>query len=115
MNIYIIERTYLKDRTNGVLLTPAGLKLTTLERPYLDNQRNISCIPEGTYEVRRDRTGRFTWFAVQNVPNRTAIEFHEGTKPEHSEGCILMSVLDLQDLLLETQGETFTLQIRKAT
>ena len=27
---------------------------------------------------------------VQNVPNRSGIRFHRGTKPEHSTGCILV-------------------------
>ena len=27
---------------------------------------------------------------VQNVPQRTGIRFHRGTKPEHSTGCVLV-------------------------
>jgi hypothetical protein len=31
---------------------------------------------------------------LQQVPGRTGIRFHKGTKPEHSKGCILVSAAD---------------------
>lgn len=114
MKTFVLKRTYQSDRTTGTLSGPEGFISTTLERPWLNNRRSVSCIPEGTYVVHRDRVGRFTWFAIQNVPGRSNIEFHLGTLPEHSEGCILMPLLGLQDLLLETQGEPFNLVIQKA-
>jgi hypothetical protein len=114
MKAFELTRVYQTDRTTGVLRGPNGYKGLTLERPWKDNKVSVSCIPEGTYEVHRDRVGRFTWFAVQNVKGRSNIEFHLGTLPEHSEGCILMSLLDLQDLLLATEGQPFTLVIKKA-
>lgn len=80
-----------KDRTNGTFILPDGEELKTLERPWLNNQTGISCIPAGHYKFKRDTHGRFQWFRVLDVPGRTHIEFHEGNKPEHSEGCILMS------------------------
>jgi hypothetical protein len=79
------------DRTNGILTLPDGSQYPTLERPWLDNQTSISCIPAGFYKFIRDTHGRFQWFRVLDVPCRTHIEFHEGTKPSHSEGCILVS------------------------
>jgi hypothetical protein len=114
MNKYTLTRTYLKDRTTGVLTCPSGKTLRTLERPWLNNRVSVSCIPEGTYKVHRDRLGKFTWFRVADVAGRTNIELHVGSIPAHSEGCILLSLLDLQDLLLETQGNSFELTIRKA-
>jgi hypothetical protein len=35
---------------------------------------------------------------VQNVPNRSGIRFHRGTKPEHSTGCILVVADNSQPL-----------------
>lgn len=81
-----LVRSYLPDRTIGKLSN--GLR--TLERPWLDNKVSVSCIPEGIYTVKRDRTGRFQFYAVQDVPGRTFIEFHGGVYPKHSEGCILI-------------------------
>jgi len=86
------------DRTNGIFTMPDGTELKTLERAWLDNQVGISCIPAGHYKFKRDTHGRHQWFSVLDVPERTHIEFHEGTKPKHSEGCILMSNEDLNTL-----------------
>ena len=102
------------DRTNGIITLPDGKELETLERAYLDNQVSISCIPAGHYKFKRDTHGRFQWFRVLDVPGRTHIEFHEGTKPKHSQGCILMSTKDLMHML-EWYGDElleYALEIR---
>jgi hypothetical protein len=108
---YILKRTYFADRTEGRLESPSGRIVTTLERPDRNNQVNVSCIPEGTYEVHRDRHGRHTWFKVLDVERRTAIEIHEGYKVSHSAGCILLDLLELQDIMIETKGLPFILEI----
>ena len=44
---------------------------------------------------------------VQNVPQRSGIRFHRGTKPQHSTGCILIPAdkeKALTDLILNTQN-----------
>ena len=45
---------------------------------------------------------------VQNVPQRSGIRFHRGTKPEHSTGCILVPnraiEKELTDLILQAQN-----------
>ena len=87
------------DRTNGTLTLPDGQEFDTLERPWLNNQTSISCIPAGNYKFTRDTHGRFQWFRVLDVPDRTNIEFHTGSKPEHSEGCILVSMECLKSML----------------
>ena len=86
-----LVRSYLEDRTIGMIELDETF-ISTLERPWLRNKVNISCIPEGSYIVKRDNTGRFQWFAVQDVEGRTNIEFHGGVVPEHSEGCILVGI-----------------------
>lgn len=111
MQTHELKRTYTRESTEGLWITPNGLQLTTLERPDLNNKPNVSCIPEGTYEIQRDRHGRHTWFKVMDVEGRTAIEVHEGYKVSHSAGCILLDLLELQDLLVETRGEPFLLKI----
>ena len=43
---------------------------------------------------------------VQNVPQRSGIRFHRGTKPQHSTGCILIpddKEKALTDLILQAQ------------
>ena len=44
---------------------------------------------------------------VQNVPQRSGIRFHRGTKPQHSTGCILVPAdkeTQLTNLILKTQN-----------
>lgn len=78
-------RSYLQDRTIGKM----G-RFFTLEKPWLDNKPSQSCIPEGTYQVFRDKIGRFQYYRIENVQGRTHIEFHGGIYPSHTEGCVLI-------------------------
>ena len=57
-------------------------------------------IPNGTYEVRVTYSPRFKRMLplIGNVPGRSGIRFHRGTRPEHSKGCILVSAAKEQEL-----------------
>ena len=57
-------------------------------------------IPNGTYEVRVTYSPRFKRMLplIGNVPGRSGIRFHRGTRPEHSKGCILVSAAMEQEL-----------------
>ena len=57
-------------------------------------------IPVGIYEVRVTYSPRFKRMLpmVMQVPGRSGIRFHRGTKPEHSKGCILVSAAMEQEL-----------------
>ena len=62
------------------------------------------------YRVRVTQSPKFKRLLpiVQNVPQRSGIRFHRGTKPEHSTGCILVPVdkeKQLTDLILKAQKE----------
>lgn len=105
-----------RDRTNGILTLPDGTDFPTLERPWKDNQTSISCIPSGHYKFKRDTHGRFQWFRVLDVTGRTHIEFHEGTKPEHSAGCILINhdALTAMMWFFGDEDLTYILEIRDA-
>ena len=74
----------------------------TLENPWKDNQRNISCIPEGEYPVRlrlprESATREYVHLLVQDVPNRDWILFHRGNFPKDTSGCILVGLGSQQD------------------
>ena len=49
-------------------------------------------IPALCYQIRVTKSPKFKRLlpVVQNVPQRTGIRFHRGTKPQHSTGCILV-------------------------
>ena len=57
-------------------------------------------IPNGTYEVRVTYSPRFKRMLplVEQVPGRSGIRFHRGTRPEHSKGCILVSAANEQQI-----------------
>jgi hypothetical protein len=90
----IISRTYTKDSTKGSFYIFDGEKLVyrckCLELPDNGNQHNVSCIPEGVYDVVKTYTEkRGNHFRVLNVPDRTDILIHKGNYTRDTKGCIL--------------------------
>ena len=76
-----------------------GKKFTcfTVERRWLQNERNVSCIPEGAYRmnkrkssvVSRTTKGNFKeGWEVTGVPNRSYIMIHPGNTFHDVTGCI---------------------------
>lgn len=87
-----LERVYISDRTLGSLYRNGELICKTLELPWKDNKRAISCIPESTYLVIKQppkESRAYKYFRLPNVPGRSGILIHRGTNPAHSRGCIL--------------------------
>lgn len=67
--------------------TPIPIDVPTLENAdYL--------IPAGTYPVERTFSRKFQKQLpeILDVPDRFGIRMHRGTKPEHSQGCILLDL-----------------------
>lgn len=61
-----------------------------LEEEWLDNRRNVSAIPAGTYRVEKTWSpafGRETW-QIMDVRERTGIRIHPLNTEEDTEGCI---------------------------
>jgi len=93
----ILSREYNNIQTLGRLVLFEGskikLQLYTLELPDLGNQQNISCIPEGEYEVHRIYSPKFgKCFHLQAVPGRTEILIHKGNYNKDTHGCILVGM-----------------------
>ena len=66
-----------------------------------DTLENASClIPALIYKVQVTMSSRFGRLlpVLEQVPGRSGIRFHRGTKPEHSKGCILVSAENEQKL-----------------
>ena len=67
--------------------------VATLELPWKDNKKEVSCIPSGYYTNVKQKTseGRLgKRLDIPNVPGRTNILFHKGNYPKDTEGCILV-------------------------
>ena len=60
----------------------------TVEPPWRNNAVNESCIPEGSYGIRKDMSGEFRGFEITNVSGRTQIEMHVGNTEDDTLGCI---------------------------
>ena len=87
----LIRVSYAKYGTFGVLLDRNIPFCVTLERPWLENRRNVSCIPSGTYTCERTLSPKFgETFKVLNVPGRSHILFHKGNLSDDTHGCILV-------------------------
>ena len=88
----VLVRTYYESHVFGNLYC-GDLALRSIERPWLNNERNISCIPEGEYlckYVERSASGRYKKvYHLQDVPGRSGILGHSGNLVKHSSGCIL--------------------------
>ena len=104
INLLLIRDTFTEESTIGELFINGERICDTLERPYFNNQRNISCIPEGEYPVRlrlaRESASRdYLHLLVQDVPNRDWILFHRGNYPKDTSGCILVGLGSQQDVV----------------
>ena len=104
VNLLIIRDTFTEKSTIGKLYVNGEMFCDTLELPYRDNQRSISCIPDGQYKVRlrlarESATRDYLHLMVLDVPNRSYILFHRGNKPEHTRGCVLVGQSRQQDFV----------------
>jgi hypothetical protein len=92
METYTLKRVYLATSTPGSIYNSLGeLVCKTLELPDKQNQRRISCIPEGTYKVVKEPpkpTRNHGHFRILNVPNRDGILMHRITYVKDLLGCI---------------------------
>ena len=88
MEVLVERFCYHPEGTLGVM-TVGGEEFYTVERPWEENLPRISCIPEGTYEMKRRKSPKFGWcWEVKDVPNRTYILFHSANFPDELQGCI---------------------------
>ena len=102
INLLIIRDTFSEKSTLGKLFINGELFCDTLELPYVNNERSISCIPAGEYKVRL-RTAResatrdYLHLLVQDVPDRDWILFHRGNTTKDTRGCVLVGQSRKQD------------------
>ena len=98
-----IRRTYKEKQTEGRLYVynernGVGYSCDTLELPWLDNKKRISCIPEGEYDVIKHVSPKFgECFWILDVPERSEILVHKGNYNRDTLGCVLVgkSLIDI--------------------
>ena len=104
VNLLIIRETFTEVSTIGNLYLDGEWLCDTLENPYLDNQRNISCIPAGQYKVRiryprESATRDYIHLLVKDVKDRDYILFHIGNSAKDTRGCVLVGIGTEQDFV----------------
>ena len=78
-HVKILRGTSTDQGTPGTLVwkrTRAGV----LELPWLDNRREVSCVPSGTYKVLWTKSFALerSTYEIQGVPRRGGIRLHPG-------------------------------------
>lgn len=93
-DLRLIRLKETEAETLGILLIEDTLLLClSLELPWRDNQRNISCIPLGNYSCKKFHSGKFgSTYVLESVPNRSGILFHSGNTHLDTYGCILLGL-----------------------
>ncbi len=71
----------------------------SLERGWINNARNISCIPAGKYDLKLEWSPRFQkdLWEIYGVPNRRECKFHAANFSRQLNGCIALG-RDRRDL-----------------
>lgn len=85
-----LKRGYFLEGTNGTIYQDGVAACHTIELPWKGNQRKVSCIPEGRYEVLKRYSVKHGWHMVlKDVPGRSMILFHPANHAiKELEGCI---------------------------
>lgn len=129
MIIHLVRFAYLDNCTLG-RLDIGGIKLATIERPWIRNpaggggKRRESCVPDGQYSVRPHTSDRFAdtyalinpdlgiWYQPDQIPSgqawgRSAILIHAGNQVTDVIGCIAVGLrhcfFGSQHAVLESQ------------
>lgn len=112
MKAYLYRKS--KDEINPTLgeIQVGELALPTLEKPWKNNERRISCIPDGIYRVTKEthkKLGKV--FRLHGVPDRDGILIHKFNYEYQSLGCISPG-LDQKDI--DKDGRLDNVQSSKA-
>ncbi len=88
---WVLKRKYNNRGTNGWLFNNHNTLLCyTIELPWLDNKRKVSCIPEGSYNLIKRFSPKFGWHLhLENVKGRELILIHPANNAiAELKGCI---------------------------
>jgi hypothetical protein len=88
--VLVLSRTYFPDGTNGKLECEGKFICCTIELPWINNEKRVSCIPEGEYLLRKRYSRKFQWhIEVVDVKNRSFILLHPANNAQKElNGCI---------------------------
>lgn len=133
--------SYSDEGTKGTITIGNGKNWKTLELPWRENSRNLSCVPAGTYACIQRWSDHFQMmlYELQDVPGRQNVEIHAGNwagdvnkgfysdvrgccilgeffghiPPHENQVAVLESKKALAEFMMAMQGLPFTLEIRE--
>lgn len=133
MEVQLLRR-YFPSGTNGKFVVDGKEICRSIELPWLQNRRNVSCIPEGVYQLQKRHTEKRGWHLfLPLVEHRDGILIHPANNAlKELKGCIApvssctgdgqgsasrKATEKLQNLLFEAldRGEEVYLTIQKST
>lgn len=128
MDIYLKRHNKTDNGVAGFISIDGMFECYTLELPDKDNQRKVSCIPIGKYEIleRKEPTDmtmryreKYGWFnfhlCLQKVKDRSGIYIHVGNTIKDSYGCILLGQQINTELFLSSSRKAFNAFYNKVT
>jgi hypothetical protein len=73
----VLTRTYFPEGTNGQLTCNGKLICKTIELPWKENERGVSCVPEGKYFIKKRYSAKHGFhLELLDVPSRSLILIH---------------------------------------
>lgn len=88
--VLVLKRQYFPNGTNGQLKCEGTVICNTIELPWKNNEKRVSCITEGEYFIRKRYSAKHQWhLEVMDVQNRSLILFHPANNAlQELHGCI---------------------------
>lgn len=84
-----LKRLYIEHMTIGVFQSKGKFISYSFELPYRSNKRKISCINEGTYQIKIENHKKYNMcIRLYNVHNRDRILIHAANFYNQLLGCI---------------------------
>lgn len=113
MNLKLVRTDYDSDLTDGKMYDDQNKAICfTLELPNLNNQPEVSCIPEGQFSFHKFFSSTLGWvYRLDNVPNRSLIDIHKANVCPELRGCIAVG---LAQGTLDVKGKTYPAVLQSA-
>jgi len=88
--VLFLTRSYFPEGTNGKLICEGKILCYTIELPWKNNEKKVSCIPEGKYRIAKRFSAKHKFhFEVLDVPQRSLILLHPANYALNElQGCI---------------------------
>lgn len=113
MNLLLTRTDALVDCTRGLIKLDDGTTLYSLELPWKNNEKNVSCVPPGVYQLIPYTSPKHdsTWY-LENTDlgvggagaHRSFCEIHSANWASQLEGCIALG-LDDKPMYNPAEGE----------